>query len=119
MSTPPAELLAQLVIGSGAKSSGIVMRLRQFDALHHSLPATAMLGTEPPPADVQAFSAAVALSPVGRSTEGRPAAATSHEMPSTGTATSEHGTVGLHPRDAFVNEFQTTNLACPEPSAPV
>src|SRR3954468_23722560 len=97
----------------------MVIRLRQFDALHHSFPATARLGTVWLPLDVHAASAAVASSPFGRSAAGSPAAATSHEMPSTGTATSAQGTLGPQPRDTFVSDVQTTNLAWPVPSASV
>src|SRR5262245_1906345 len=88
---------------SGANDSGTVIRLRQFDALHHRRPATATSSlpcgmTRWPgwklPVPLHRLDASSASGPgLGTSSAGKPTAATSQLMPMIGTATSEHGTL--------------------------
>src|SRR2546430_1910980 len=118
--------------GGGANVRGTVIRLAQFEALHHSLPSTAEsplmspAGASSPgaycPVAVQSFVAWSASGPAaGMSAGSTPAALpdTSQPIPMIGTITSTHGTASEQPSDAFCLSVQSTNLALPVPSSPV
>src|SRR5215831_13223661 len=118
--------------GAGAKVSGTVMRLFQFDADHHSAPTTAVspkaLSTSEengsPGAYRPVFShwptSAVASSPgAGSWSGGSWVPEASQLTPMIGITTSAHGTVWEQPSDAFCCAVQTTKLARPVPSVAV
>src|SRR2546430_10363688 len=119
-------------LGGGAKVSGTVIRLAQFDALHHSLPSTAEsplmrpAGASSPglywPPAVQSLAAWSASGPgAGTSGAATPGALpdTSQLIPMMGTTTSTHGKFCAQPSEAFCWSVQTTKRALPVPSVPV
>ena len=128
-----AELTTSHALADGAKVSGTAMRLRQFEADHHSEPVTGTSGCSPPPLYAPASKCPVSPHCVwmvvirsgssGRSAAGRPMSlpaavpAESQLMPSIGMISSVPVIVSEQPSDALLSSVYMTNLAAPLPCA--
>ena len=106
----------------GAKLSGTVMRLRQFDGLHHRPPLTVRLYGKSgglPSASDPAGTAPPASQLARSLADGAGDTSASQLMPMIGTATSEQGTLAEHPSVAFSVASNMSNSVLPVPSRPV